>query len=302
MPSSGEKWRPQACPLLDEKKMIKIFVDTLKNPYFDRMIGLQMQFFVDLIPVGERIEDALKTKKIVDMTALMALAEQAAKKAPTKKKEGDVQMIGRSNGRPRQALPTFTMQPMQPRPTPMPAPAQAPAPAPVPQMPARPVGNQANDNRLVRKEPRQFTPLPMPLVELYPILIEKNLISPVVPRPYNGPQRRDFDQNSTCDFHFGEVGHTVNNCQQLRHRVQDLIDHGILKFEGLPNITTNPLPNHPEGGVNMVEIEEKGEERIAWRRLFYTLEKQRHITPLEAPLGHQKGMHANTTQGREGTA
>jgi hypothetical protein len=87
--------------------MIKIFVDTLKNPYFDQMIGLQMQFFVDLIPVGERIEDAVKTKKIVDMTALMALAEQAAKKAPTKKKEGDVQMIGRSNGRPRQVLPTF---------------------------------------------------------------------------------------------------------------------------------------------------------------------------------------------------
>uniref|UniRef100_A0A2N9H4W4 RNase H type-1 domain-containing protein n=1 Tax=Fagus sylvatica TaxID=28930 RepID=A0A2N9H4W4_FAGSY len=203
--------------------------------------------------LGERIEDALKTKKIVDMTALMALAEQAAKKAPTKKKEGDVQMIGRSNGRPRQALPTFTMQPIQPRPTPMPAPAQAPTPAPVPQMPARPVGNQANDNRLVRKEPRQFTPLPMPLMELYPILIEKNLISPVVPRPYNGPQRRDFDQNSTCDFHFGEVGHTVNNCQQLRHRVQDLIDHGILKFEGLPNITTNPLPNHPEGSLECCE-------------------------------------------------
>jgi hypothetical protein len=288
----AQRWREKAArarPPLDEREMIKIFVDTLKNPYFDRMIGLQMQFFVDLIPVGERIEDALKTKKIVDMTALMALAEQAAKKAPTKKKEGDVQMIGRSNGRPRQALPTFTMQPIQPRPTPMPAPAQAPTPAPVPQMPARPVGNQANDNRLVRKEPRQFTPLPMPLMELYPILIEKNLISPVVPRPYNGPQRRDFDQNSTCDFHFGEVGHTVNNCQQLRHRVQDLIDHGILKFEGLPNITTNPLPNHPEGGVNMVEIEERGEERIAWRRLFYTLEKQRHITPLEAPPGPSTG-------------
>jgi hypothetical protein len=288
----AQRWREKAArarPPLDEREMIKIFVDTLKNPYFDRMIGLQMQFFVDLIPVGERIEDALKTKKIVDMTALMALAEQAAKKAPTKKKEGDVQMIGRSNGRPRQALPTFTMQLIQPRLTPMPAPAQAPTPAPVPQMPARLVGNQANDNRLVRKEPRQFTPLPMPLMELYPILVEKNLISPVVPRPYNEPQRRDFDQNSTCDFHFGEVGHTVNNCQQLRHRVQDLIDHGILKFEGLPNITTNPLPNHPEGGVNMVEIEERGEERIAWRRLFYTLEKQRHITPLDAPPGPSIG-------------
>uniref|UniRef100_A0A2N9FV23 Integrase catalytic domain-containing protein n=1 Tax=Fagus sylvatica TaxID=28930 RepID=A0A2N9FV23_FAGSY len=288
----AQRWREKAArarPPLDEREMIKIFVDTLKNPYFDRMMGLQMQFFVDLIPVGERIEDALKTKKIVDMTALMALAEQAAKKAPTKRKEGDVQMIGRSNGRPRQILPTFTMQSVQPRPTPTPAPTQVPAPAPAPQVPARPVGNQPNDNRWPRKELRQFTPLPMPLTELYPILIEKSLISPIVPRPYNGPQRRDFNPNSTCDFHFGEVGHTVENCGQLKHRVQDLIDHGVLKFEGLPNITTNPLPNHPEGGVNMVEIEEGNEERIAWRRLFYTLEKKRHITPLDAPPGPSTG-------------
>jgi hypothetical protein len=288
----AQRWREKAArarPPLDEREMIKIFVDTLKNPYFDRMMGLQMQFFVDLIPVGERIEDALKTKKIVDMTALMALAEQAAKKAPTKRKEGDVQMIGRNNGRPRQILPTFTMQPIQPRPIQAPAPAQVPAPALAPQMPARPVGNQPNDNRWLRKEPRQFTPLPMPMTELYPILIEKNLISPAIPRPYNGAPRRDFNQDLTCDFHFGEVGHAIGNCNHLRHRVQDLIDHGILKFEGLPNITTNPLPNHPEGGVNMVEIEEGNEERILWRRLFYTLEKKRHITPLEAPPGPSTG-------------
>jgi hypothetical protein len=287
----AQRWREKAArarPPLDEREMIKIFVDTLKNPYFDRMIGLQMQFFVDLIPVGERIEDALKTKKIVDMAALMALAEQAPKKASTKK-EGDVQMIGRNNGRPRQVLPSFTMQSIQPTPILTLAPTQAPAPAPTPQMPARPVGNQPNDNRWPRKELRQFTPLPIPLTELYPILIKKNLISPTIPRPYNGPPRRDFNQNLTCDFHFGEVGHAVENCNHLRHRIQDLIDHGILKFEGLPNITTNPLPNHPEGGVNMVEIEEGGEERISWRRLFYTLEKQRHITPLEAPLGPSTG-------------
>uniref|UniRef100_A0A2N9I6S5 Integrase catalytic domain-containing protein n=1 Tax=Fagus sylvatica TaxID=28930 RepID=A0A2N9I6S5_FAGSY len=234
------------------------------------------------------------------MTALMALAEQAAKKAPTKRKEGDVQMIGRNNGRPRQVLPTFTMQPIQPRPIQAPAPTQAPAPAPAPQMPARPEGNQPNDNRWLRKEPRQFTPLPMPMTELYPILIEKSLISPIVPKPYSGPQRRDFNPNSACDFHFGEVGHTVENCGQLRHRVQDLIDHGVLKFEGLPNITTNPLPKHPEGGVNMVEVEEGNEESIAWRRLFYTLEKQKHITPLDAPPGPSTGDSCEYHSGARG--
>uniref|UniRef100_A0A2N9HIW0 Retrotransposon gag domain-containing protein n=1 Tax=Fagus sylvatica TaxID=28930 RepID=A0A2N9HIW0_FAGSY len=276
----AQRWREKAArarPPLDEREMIKIFVDTLKNPYFDRMMGLQMQFFVDLIPPN-----------------------RPPKKAPTKRKEGDVQMIGRNNGRPRQVLPTFTMQPIQPRPIQAPAPTQAPAPAPAPQMPARPEGNQPNDNRWLRKEPRQFTPLPMPMTELYPILIEKSLISPIVPKPYSGPQRRDFNPNSACDFHFGEVGHTVENCGQLRHRVQDLIDHGVLKFEGLPNITTNPLPKHPEGGVNMVEVEEGNEESIAWRRLFYTLEKQKHITPLDAPPGPSTGDSCEYHSGARG--
>uniref|UniRef100_A0A2N9H8X6 Retrotransposon gag domain-containing protein n=1 Tax=Fagus sylvatica TaxID=28930 RepID=A0A2N9H8X6_FAGSY len=266
----AQRWREKAArarPPLDEREMIKIFVDTLKNPYFDRMIGL---------------------------------TNAAAKKAPTKKKEGDVQMIGRNNGRPRQVLPTFTMQPIQPRPIQAPAPTQAPAPIPTPQVPVRPVGNQPNDNRWPRKELRQFTPLPMPMTELYPILIEKNLLSPTIPRPYNGAPRKDFNQNLTCDFHFGEVGHAIENCNHLKHRVQDLIDHGILKFEGLPNITTNPLPKHPEGGVNMVEIEEGNEESIAWRRLFYTLEKQKHITPLDAPPGPSTGDSCEYHSGARG--
>uniref|UniRef100_A0A2N9EWS0 Uncharacterized protein n=1 Tax=Fagus sylvatica TaxID=28930 RepID=A0A2N9EWS0_FAGSY len=227
----AQRWREKAArarPPLDEREMIKIFVDTLKNPYFDRMMGLQMQFFVDLIPVGDRIEDALKTKKIVDMTALMALAEQAAKKAPTKRKEGDVQMIGRNNGRPRQVLPTFTMQPIQPRPIQAPAPTQAPAPAPAPQMPARPEGNQPNDNRWLQKRAKA--------IHAFTYAYDR-----VIPHPDREEPNLTY------------LGHTVENCGQLRHRVQDLIDHGVLKFEGLPNITTNPLPKHPEGGVNMVE-------------------------------------------------
>ena len=90
----AQQWREvaaQARPPLDEKEMIKIFVDTLKNPYFDQVIGLQLQFFVNLIPVGGRIENAVKTKRMVDMLALMALVEQIAKRTLVEKNEGGVQ-------------------------------------------------------------------------------------------------------------------------------------------------------------------------------------------------------------------
>uniref|UniRef100_A0A2N9FD07 Retrotransposon gag domain-containing protein n=1 Tax=Fagus sylvatica TaxID=28930 RepID=A0A2N9FD07_FAGSY len=192
-----------------------------------------------LIPVGERIEDALKTKKIVDMTALMALAEQAAKKAPTKKKEGDVQMIGRNNGRPRQLS--------QPSPCnrynlglfQLPAPTQAPAPGP-----DTPDAGKA---------------------ELYPILIEKNLISPAIPRPYNGRQEEDFNQNLTCDFHFGEV---------------------------YPTSPPIPLPKHPEGGVNMVEIEEGGEGAYLMETSLLYLGEAKTHHPVRSTTGTiNRGMH-----------
>jgi hypothetical protein len=71
--------------------MIKIFVDTLKNPYFDRIVDLQLQFLVDLILVEERIEDAVKIKRITWTLALMALVEQIAKRTLIEKNEGGVQ-------------------------------------------------------------------------------------------------------------------------------------------------------------------------------------------------------------------
>jgi hypothetical protein len=88
--------------------MIKIFVDTLKNPYFDQMMGLRSQFFVNLILVGERIKDAVKTKKIADMPALMALVEQIAKRTFVEKNKGEVQMIAKNDRKWRKSLPCYT--------------------------------------------------------------------------------------------------------------------------------------------------------------------------------------------------
>ncbi len=49
----------------------------------------------------------------MDTSALLALVEQAAKKTPTKKKEGEVQMIIKNNEKQKQILSTFTVQPIQ---------------------------------------------------------------------------------------------------------------------------------------------------------------------------------------------
>jgi hypothetical protein len=72
------------------------------------MVGLQLQLFVDLIPVGERIEDAVKTKKIVNMLALKTLVEHIAKRTLMEKNEGEIQMISKNDRKWKKTLPCYT--------------------------------------------------------------------------------------------------------------------------------------------------------------------------------------------------
>jgi hypothetical protein len=32
------------------------------------------------------------------------------------------------------------------------------------------------------------------------------------------------------EFHFGRLGHSLEDCHALKHKVQDLVDHGILRI------------------------------------------------------------------------
>uniref|UniRef100_A0A2N9FLT5 Uncharacterized protein n=1 Tax=Fagus sylvatica TaxID=28930 RepID=A0A2N9FLT5_FAGSY len=59
-----------------------------------------------------------------------------------------------------------------------------------------------------RTEPRQFQPLPIPVPQLYTLLIKKKMITPVSQRTRIGPQPKDYNKDLTCEYHQGEVGHT----------------------------------------------------------------------------------------------
>ena len=61
------------------------------------------------------------------------------------------------------------------------------------------------------------------------------------------------------------MGHAIENCKVLRHRIHDLIDQGMLKL-GV------------EKSVDEVEVEENDEidlttMSIPWKPLFHTLRK-----------------------------
>jgi hypothetical protein len=126
-----------------------------------------------------------------------------------------------------------------------------------------------------RTEPRQFQPLPIPVLQLYTLLVKKKMITPVGRRTRIGPQPTDYNKDLTCEYHRGEVGHTIENCKVLRHRIQDLLDQGVLKFR-------------VEGIVNAIGAEKSDEVDIAstkipWEPLFHELRRKGLLTILRAP-------------------
>ena len=83
----AHKWRDLAAqvqPPMIDKKLNKMFFNTLKTPYYDRMIGNSNTNFLDMISVGEIIVSGVKLSKI-DSTE--------AKKPTPKRKEGEMHVV-----------------------------------------------------------------------------------------------------------------------------------------------------------------------------------------------------------------
>uniref|UniRef100_A0A2N9HUF4 G-patch domain-containing protein n=1 Tax=Fagus sylvatica TaxID=28930 RepID=A0A2N9HUF4_FAGSY len=125
-----------------------------------------------------------------------------------------------------------------------------------------------------RTEPRQFQPLPVPVPQLYTLLVKK-MITPVGPRTRIGPQPKEYNKDLTCKYHQGEIEHMVENCRVLRHCIQDLLDQGVLKFR-------------VEGIVNAIGAEKSDEvditsTKIPWEPLFHELKRRGLLTVPKAP-------------------
>jgi hypothetical protein len=75
------------------------------------------------------------------------------------------------------------------------------------------------------------------------VSLERGLISPVFLRL--SPHHL-HDSSKQCEFHFGIPGHSLEDCHALKRRVQDLINHGILRInEGsTPSVIIAWSPEH----------------------------------------------------------
>lgn len=66
------------------------------------------------------------------------------------------------------------------------------------------------------------------------------------------PYPPGYDDNAHCEYHMDAQGHTMEDCNALKHRVQDLINYKAFIFT-CPNVATNPMPVHAWLFVKAIE-------------------------------------------------
>ena len=96
----------------------------------------------------------------------------------------------------------------------------------------------------------------MTYTELLPQLIQNRQLAPIPMIPIQPPYPKWYDSNARCDYHAGGVGHSTENCLALKRNVQSLINVGWLSFKKSgekPNVNENPLPDHENPKVNVVD-------------------------------------------------
>ncbi|XP_052484855.1 uncharacterized protein LOC128039955 [Gossypium raimondii] len=280
----AQRWREvatQVQPPLLEKEVTMLFINTLKAPFINHILGSATKSFSDMVMSGEMIENAIRSGKID--------AGESSKRPAPRKKESEVNNIStysKSYSKP------ITVGP--PRKT-----------ATSHQGPTRQEPNtRPNADRL------QFTPISITYRELYQNLFDAHVVSPVYLKPIQPPYPKWYDVNAQCEYHEGIIGHSIENCTAFKKAMERFITIGIAKFgnPSEPNMAGNPLPNHSDKGVNAI-IDSRGRRikadiaevktplRWVWRRMIDGgLIKQDRT---ERPEGSRKYCEFHTEEGHD---
>ncbi|XP_055824288.1 uncharacterized protein LOC129892753 [Solanum dulcamara] len=107
-------------------------------------------------------------------------------------------------------------------------------------------------NRLAKN----FNPLVESRTQLFERLRDAGIIHPIVPKLAD-TSSRFFRADKTFAYHSNSVGHDIETCINLKHKIQDLINREVITLQTVaPNVNSNPLPNHGGVNINMIEMEE----------------------------------------------
>ncbi|XP_012472369.1 uncharacterized protein LOC105789543 [Gossypium raimondii] len=230
------RWREvavQVQPPLLEKEITMLFINTLKAPFLNHMLGSATKSFSDIVMSGEMIENAIRCGKIE--------AGESTKRSAPRKKEHEINNTSTFNKDHSKSITVGQ---------------------------ARAVTANQQGSSKQESSPRpnverpQFTLIPVTYRELYQNLFDAHVVSPFYLKPMQPPYPKWYNANAQCEYHTETKGHSIENCTTLKKLVEKLINLGIVKIGDLsgPNVAGNLFPNHDDKGVN--EIIENGGRRV----------------------------------------
>ena len=124
--------------------------------------------------------------------------------------------------------------------------------------PPRQSGYDTSRPRFEKRPSRNFTTLAESRTKLFERLAADGYIHPVGPKP-GDVNSKFYRPDQRCAYHSNSVGHDTEDCINLKHKIQDLIDQEVVSLQpAVPNVNTNPLPNHGGDNLNMIETDEDG--------------------------------------------
>jgi hypothetical protein len=216
----AQRWRELAArvqPPFLEKELIDTFMGTLQGPYYERMIGSVSSSFADMVVIGERIEEGLKSGKI-----------KGTSNNDQKKREGETNAVVVGSSQAPSTQISYFQYPY------VAALAQGKHPQQAYHMPPPQHESRSRPQNNSEKKNIHFDPVPMPYGQILPYLIQKGLVEPKPLPPKVPPYPLYFDINAKCEYHAGSPGHTIENCKGFKYKVQELIDRKLLSFKEEP--------------------------------------------------------------------
>ncbi|KAK4731212.1 hypothetical protein R3W88_024200 [Solanum pinnatisectum] len=81
-----------------------------------------------------------------------------------------------------------------------------------------------------RKSPKVFTPLRESQIQLYERLRAMGMLHPIEGRPaiHLG---KFYRADHKCAYHSGDVGHDIENCSTLKHKIQNMINKNLINID-----------------------------------------------------------------------
>ena len=122
--------------------------------------------------------------------------------------------------------PSHYPPPNQPQRPPLNQPQSLPAAHPIPNTTLNTNQNTNQEGNFPAKKPVEFTPILVSYANLLLYLLDNSMVAMTPTKVPQPPFFRGYDLNATCAYQGRALGHSIEHCMTLKHKVQGLIDAG----------------------------------------------------------------------------